>query len=790
MGFVNLTPKPSSFLVGGVEFISNLVNWQVSDQSAFRNGLIATAGTCVLGSKPGQSLADYDRNRFKRGARTQLRVTFPSGRQKLHPRGTLWVISVAYAPEEEQLILELGCDLVMKNILERGEDLLSYTPIPLDPAQEDYANVAASLAANGEIVWANESNQLERATFFSGDAAGSVATSAFVSVRGVTALTVSPMALTQAIPDELQLSYQYPTSVRTEDNQGKVETETTESNYFLRYPATTFERFKLAPLEEIVAPPPIIIPPVIIVDSGCGNVPEPPPISPTIPVPEVPSTPPLACNYGYETKQVATYVSAKRREIRTTEYGGPSAQVSKSETLIYGPALEANSQYFADKYAFCVQTYASSCSPNGNCPMDGLDEILLGRQVTTYTYGSANEVIETVTSSYRPKLAAAQPTDWRSGINAGVPQDFNNDLDINSQYLHQAVIRGFSREGNVNVQKTRTFTSIASRGAGLGSQLDAYKGIETSETRRSSTTVTTDLRPDTANAATTAVENGERLLRIGGSIGGYNEPYGPYVVKEDLPVPLLLDSTAAVNEAVSNYGDYLSKFIRGDSRGLQIAEVLTEKVTDNWTPNAAFRYYDPATEKLMALRMDATTWAVSEEGCLFVTSAIWVNDLSGTATIPQNLIGNSTPVIDGENPSDGGGAYVPVLDDQGEVIGVEQVEIEVEDGTITNASYVFDVVVEFGFGAFPFCSGENGVRTPPPDPVNVNLEGTTVIWCTGSIVQPGALVSLDQDGSIPLQSVGKVVVDSQLVITEDLFAAASEGGAGEASTGGGSGEGY
>ena len=772
MGFVNLSPKPSSFLVGGIEFVDNLIQWQVSDQSAFRNGLISTAGTCTLGSKPGQSLADYDRNRFKRGTPTRLYVTFPSGRQKLHPRGTLWVISVAYSPEDEQLILELGCDLVMKNILERGSDLLSYAPIPLDPAQEDYSNVSASLAAAGEILWADENNTLKTTEFFDGDSAGTVGASTFVSVRGVTALNVAPLALTQAIPDELKLSYQYPNDELTGDNQDRVDTEETTSNYFLRYPATTFERFRLEDLEAIVQPPPIVIPPVIIVDSGCGNVPSPPPISPTIPQPDVPSTPPLACNYGYETKQVATYVSARRREVRRTEYGGPSAQVSVSETKIYGPALEANSQYFADKYAFCVQTYASSCSPNGNCPMDGLEEILLGRQVTTYTYGTANEVVETVTSSYRPKIAAAQPTDWRSGINAGVPQDFDSNLDIDAQYLHQAVIRTFSKEGNTNVQRTKTFTSIASRGAGLGSKLDAYSGIETTETRKSSTTVTTDLRPDTANAATTAVENGERIIRIGGSVGGYDSGYGPYVVKEDVPVPLLLSSSTLVNSAVSRYGDYLSRFIRGDSRGLQIAEVLTEKVADNWKPNSAFRYYDPSNGELMAMRMDATTWAASADGCLFVTNAIWLNDLSGSVTIPENLIGNSTPVIDAQAPADNGGPYVPVTDDQGNVIGVEETDFVVDDGSISGASYVFDVVVEFGFTSNPFASGDSGIRTPPPGPTNIDTDGTTVIWCTGSIVQPGALVTLDQNGSIPLQNAGRPVVDSQLVVVEDLFAAA------------------
>ena len=66
--------------------------------------------------------------------------------------------------------------------------------------------------------------------------------------------------------------------------------------------------------------------------------------------------------------------------------------------------------------------------------------------------------MKTVTSSFRPTLAAAQPTDWRSGINAGVPQDFQDNLSTTAEYLHQVVIREFKQEDNVNIQETTTYT--------------------------------------------------------------------------------------------------------------------------------------------------------------------------------------------------------------------------------------------------------------------------------------------------------------------------------------------
>ncbi len=753
MGYLVTSPRPTSLTIGGDQYIENLISFQVQDSSAFRNGLISTAGTLVLGTRGGQFLSDYDRNSLKRGKEVVLQIRYGNDNEKIHPRGRLYVISTSYDPEAEQLIIELGCQFVLKSILERGADLLTLAPIPLDPAQQDYANVSASLAASGKIAWVDRENNIQVDDYFSGDTFGGVAPSTFTSVRGVTALQISPLALTKAIPDEVLLSYQYPVGSLADDNQGKVETNETVSTYFVRYPATTFERFPLDDLPDIIGLPPVIIPPIVIPPTGCGNTPPPPTSNPVTPGGGS-TTPTLSCNYGYETQQVATYVSAQRSETRTTTYDGPAGQVSLAETIIRGPALEASSQYFADKYAYCTAVYANACQPNGGCDLDGLETIALGRQETEYFYGSANEVKKTVTSSYRPTLSAAQPTDWRSGNNAGVPQDFQDNLSLTDEYLHQVVIREFRKEDNANIQETTTYTSSASRGSGLGSSLNAYDGIKTSEIRRSSSTVTVDLRPDTVNAPTTATNTADTKITILGDIGGFVGEFGPYVIKEDVPVPLLLTTSTEIRDAVDHYGDYLTRFIKGDTRGLQIAEALTEDISDNWTPNSAFRYYDPKTDELMALRMDATTWGVDQNGCILVTSAIWIYDLLGSVTIPSNIEGNSTPVIDGDEPADGGG-------DAGEIVVIE-------DG-ITNASFVFNVDLSFYMDVNFTPTGETGIRTPPPTPETVRMKQTFVTWCSGVLSQPGALVTLDRDGSIPITSGGNVIVDDSLILVLDLF---------------------
>lgn len=879
MSYLNLGPRPSYFVVGGVNYTENLVNWSVSDASAFRTGLIVTSGEARVATRPGSNLENYDRTKFARGMSTTLYVRYPSGRSAIHPRGSLYVMSSGYDPERDELVVQLGCALAMLRLIDDKDDIEGLAEIldamPLDPIRDgDFANLSSALAAKGNMAYADSSNIIRQGAFFGGDGYGSGAASSFSAVKGVTCLSVSPLAATSELPDEIELTYQYPEGdlpdeeEEDEEPEIRVDKEETTSNYFLQYPAVTFvrgpARFSAGggsgDFDDIAFDDFDNIPPLEIPDNGCGNSPKPPKVRvrPSggglfslkpggssaglgsygyVNQDVIQNAPPPAsitgsilanakiCTGTFQTKQEPQYVAATRREVRVTTYGGPSGQTSSTLSEIYGPALEANNQYYADKYAFCQGQFGQSCDPNGGCEFEGLDEILLGAQLTTYEYGTAAEVISTTTSTFRPTLAAAQPTDWRSGVVRGVPQQFNNDLELPSgtfnniaeegadptetsvtgMYLHQVVLRNFSQDADgTNVQETETYTSTASRGTGLGltpsteetedgestvytgsqvAQLDAYKGIKTSETRRSSTNLQgSDLRPDIISSPTTRMASGTSQILLQG--GSYTSGFGPYIIKEDVPVPILLEE-AEIASAVQTYGDYLRRFVMGDAKGLQITEMLTEGISSNFKPGLPFRYYDPYTGTLLSMRMDATTWSVSDAGCVFVTSGIFTAELGGSVSIPSNLLGNATPEIEAEFPADGGDELVPVYDEDGNLIGYEPPPIEVENEQIINATYNFVVEVPFTPVVNYFGSGPDGIRTPPPDSFEVAPSFMQIWWCTGFIVQPGALVTVDDEGTLPTSSLNNPVVDSTLVVNDDLFGDASSGGG---DNGGGDGE--
>jgi hypothetical protein len=764
MGYLINTTRPASLLIGGTEYIDNLISFQVNDTSSYRNGIVTTIGSIVIGSKTGQLLADYRRDDFRRGVSVAFDVIYPSGTTARHPRGTLNVISASYSPEDERISIEVGCSLVMAKLLQDDDLVTPYIEIPLDPVQEDYEGVASSLATGGKILWQDSSGNLQKESFFQGDGFGGYTAGAFVSVRGVTAIGVQPLAATAAIPDEIELSYQYPVDGKASDQQGRVDTTATESTYFIKYPAITYERIKPeGPLEGVIniEVPPVTIPPTgTSRGGGCGNSVSTPSYKPSQTAePENISgdfniTVPSSCETSYETKASPQYIGAKRREIRTTTYNGPAGQTSLTESYIYGPELEANQQYFADKYAFCVATYANDCLPQGSCELYGTGEALLGKQQTTYEFGEAREVTKTVTTTWRPRLSAAQPSDWRSGVDRGIPKDFNNGLSANGLYRHQIVIRQFRRSNNENVQLTETFTSAASRGGGIGGNIDAFSGIKTTEARRSVSTVNQELRPDSVNSATTSVESDTTRVQMHGQVGGYVNGAGPYILKEDTPVPLLYDTEEGWQSALSTYGDYLARFIEGDARGLTIGEALREQIGQNWKPNMPFRYYDPTSGNLMAFRSDGCTWGADENGCVVVMNGIWIADMTGAVCVPNNLVGAATPGM-----SDGAPVAPPTPEPDPCIPG--------GDGTVVNKRYNFQVTVPLSFGVICNPSGEDGVRPAPPEDESIPLRVTFVMWCTGRVVEPGALVSLDLDGSIPLNRVGNPVVDALKIVIDD-----------------------
>lgn len=759
MGYLINTTRPAALTVNGTDYTQGLVSFQVSDASAFRNGIITTTGQIILARLPGQNIEDYQRKDFKRGSDIVFTVTYPSGLTAVHPRGRLQVISSSYQPEQELITLEVGCALIMAKLLDNEDVVLPFEQIPLDETTKTYEGVSASLATATKFLYQDSAGNLEALDYFGGDNYGTFEPGKFTSVRGITALQVQPLAASAGIPDLIELSYQYPSDTKAQNDQGRVDITTTTSNYFFKYPASTFSRinngFKIADisLNQTTNNNSNI---TNNSSSGCGSTPPRPINSSSSGSVTGAILVPVACTDQFETVRVPQYVPAQRVETRRTYYNGPAAQTSLNQQEVYGPAVELNSQYFSDKHAYCGSVYASSCNPSP-CQLFGTETVLLGKQETKYVFGSANEVVRTIQTTWRPKLSAAQPDDWRSGQDRGVPKDFNYNLDSSglALYKHQEVIRDFYSQANANIQETTTYTSAVSRGGGIGAALDARSGIKTSEIRRSVSTVTAELRPDSVNAATTNVESASTIIQMYGQVGGYiGSDAGPYTLKEDTPTPILYDDQGLVKSAVNNYGDYLARFIEGDARGLQVAEALTETIGTNWTPNMPFRYYDPMSDKLMSFRADACAWGADLNGCVVVMNGIWVADNQGTVVIPSNLQGDSQPDLDG-------GAPFPPTNPT-----IDEPYIDGDD-KIVNKRFNFRVDVELTIKGMMKATNGDGRRNVFNSPEDVVVGLTSMIFVNGKITQPGALIALENSGSIPLDYKGNIVVDHTLIVTDD-----------------------
>ena len=273
---------------------------------------------------------------------------------------------------------------------------------------------------------------------------------------------------------------------------------------------------------------------------------------------------------------------AIRTATSRTYYGGPGAQVDYRYAETVGPALELNPQYFADTYAYCVGRWASSCSPGGSCPSYGMDNIKQGWSTSRSYFGSANEVVRTVQENWAHSYTIARQEDWRSGTDAqNIPQDFRN---LPSFYFRSGVrITEYYQEGNVNVQDTTTYSSVGLSGAANAiysgvTRLDAYNGVKTRSVRRSWSNIVLDLAPDALNSATTATTEQSAELPL--FTGRYQKPpveSGPYILDESAPMPFLFDTKAEIDAAVGAYSDYLTRLVKGDAFGIQIAEGLREE---------------------------------------------------------------------------------------------------------------------------------------------------------------------------------------------------------------------
>jgi hypothetical protein len=717
-----------SLTINGVDYTESLVGWTAGDSSAQKQGLIATTGNLVLGQKPGgYDVEDYDRDNFKRGMPVIVEMTYPSGTVARHPRGLLYVISTSYDPQNNQLTVDLGCRLALAALTEEIDALVALSPIHLDVAQRSYSNVSAAFASAGQYLFQDNQGNLVSGTFFDGDSTESTAAGDWTSILGVTALSASPVAGTKAIPDQVELSYQVPSDLVASDQAGKIDITETDSYYYLTYPAVVYERVGSG-LGSITGTQTAA--PSTGTASACGNTPSQPADN---------GTP--SCNEGYETKQTPLILPAHRKETRRTEYNGPAGQVSRVYSEVRGPALEANQQYYADKYAYCRYTWATACQPNGGCPTDGENEILLTYTEQINYYGAANELAKTVTDTYVTTLSGAQPFNWRSGVVNGVAQNFQT-LSTTDMYRVSSQTVEYSYGNNSSTQETTTYTSITGRGSGISGNIDALNGIKTSERRISTTISANPLIPDLVNTATTSTADKSTTIRL--YTGRYQQPpteSGPYIAKESIPVPLLFDTQAEINTVVNAYSNYIERWIKGDAFGVQVGEALREEIADGWFPGRPFRYYDASKGKLLAMRMDSCQWGVNQEGSALVTNGVWIGYSNGTVTIPDNIVGKGT--APGLPPSVGG-------------------ETNVDSG-----SYAFDIDVHFTFESL-VTFFEPAIPAPAQETVEVHEAFTCFVG--GIIVTAGDVLNIEPNGGIPVSYLGNVITTNATVIDADIFA--------------------
>ena len=764
MSYISNNTRVSRVIIANKDYTSSFIEMTVSDTSANRQGCVQTSGVITLGSVIAEEpSSDYFRDRFKRGDRVNVFITTPGGGEVIHPRGLLYVISTTYDVESEVLSVEVACELSLIALTENNDParlnkLLSLVPIGLDTVQRTYSNCCAGIASSGQYVYQSNTGALERRYFWAGDNTSGTAAGEWVSVLGVTTNSVAPLSGGGAIPDEISLSYQVPDDGDNDDNRGRIDIVTTDSYYFLQYPATTYQRQNddadpnnpNGTLDNITGT--ISIPPGVIQGSGsCGNNPS-PPAEVDFNVPEQEQL----CNDGYTLVQSPVYVPATGKDVRLTYYSAPGGQVSRSTVMIYGPRLEANNQYFADNFAFCRQTYATGCNFSGGCPYSGMDRILLSETETINSYGSANELRRSIQDTYVTRLSAAQPSDWRSGNVNGEIQNFSfRFLTDSSTFRKTRVDNEYYQEGETNVQKTTTYESATSRGSGLGGNIDALAGIKTSSIRRSTTIVTLDVQPDIVNSPTTSTE--ERKARIPLFTGRYTVPptaAGPYILEESMPQPVLLDNEFTIRAMVADYSNYLVRFTKGEAFGLQLGEGLRQEVVNGYYPGMPFRYYDPQKGILLAMRMDATSWGVSNVESAFVTSGLWNGVSNGSVTIPENILGNSTPDMDASNGGISNPTPPPV---------VVPPSVDGEDN-VDSGTFAWYVDVNISFSAEAFTYTEDGIQRIPPEPQDVFAKWTTTVYVDGLIVETGGLLATNGDGSIPLDYNGSLVTNTGVFV--------------------------
>ena len=783
MAYLVQSTVPFELTIGGANVTDRLISFNVSDSSSYSNGIIATSGSIILGTVWDEDPeALYGASEFRRGDSVSLSMLFPEGGVRKHPRGTLRVLSCSYSPSEEQTIVEVGCEITYRRLVDDMEDIIEdFAPTQLEPARENAEGLSAALAAYNKYIYTDQDGNIQQGSTW-GEDGNNLGSPAFTCIRGVTVLSISPLSSSEAIPDILEVTYQVPENEEGEDSEPPYETEDiTTSYYFLTYPAINYSRVPVTNIdipiaEEIETEAFEEGTNIVEEENPCGPKPEEPPEYEPGPIleddegNEIGETIPYLCSDFYVTIKSNFYVPAVQTDISRSEYYGPAAQNSFQSQETWGPLLQIQNQYFADKYDFCRRIYGHPCNGNGGCGKYGIDGAdgnqLLQRVLTYYYYGDANEVVKTVTDTYSNMLAVADTSDWRSGTPGGAgaaAEKFNQNFgtQYNRLFLAQRVIQENDSLKNSKIKQTTTttYTSSTSRQRGILTyvggkrvlrKIDAMDGIKTLSVQQSSTTQVLDSNPERLSSETANTVDKVTIKRINATEAGAGRE--EYTQKESVPSPYLYSDSP--KDLANSYANSLARFIVGDARGFQLGEALRKDIAEEWTPNTGFAYYDDKHGRLLLMKMDATSWAVDVNGSAVVTNALFASILSGTVPDPHNLVGDIAPDMQD------GTVTPPPIDPQPPIV-VDPVPVE-------------DIILDIDYGLTLEClvdmpNGDGLISTPDGYDSDLNVFRTQAYSVRGLLVQPGALVGGGPSGSMPIDWDGILITQDNLVIDADLF---------------------
>jgi len=521
----NQVARPS-LTIGGEDYTSQLLAWNVSDASAYKNGLITTTGTlslASLGNLTGLQIEDYQKRLFKRGTEVVLDLVVwdPSVSSQIvvrHPRGLLYVMGTSYSLTSQQLEINLGCKISLYMLDDEANYsyLAQYAQLPLQPDQQTISNIGATLAARGMALYQTNYGDLNAFQYFSPPPSPSNSWDEYtggggewVSINGVTAFAANPLRGAAPLPDDIKLSYNH--AISDEESSNPSAPQRTKSHYYIEYPAIVYEKIQTTGSFD-----PIIgtadIPLTIDVgdpggtgdtggngsaSGGCGNSPNPTTtivssggtfsssgtgIEGLIIKPgwhggdsgEEGIATPYSCSDHYSTTATTKTKSVYSHEMSYSKFNGYGGQVSYKYQERKGPAVELNNQYYADSLAYCYSRFATVCNPSGLCGTPGTNSVKQSYQETFYEYGSTGldeGVLKAEeTHVWENTLSAAKPSDWRSGIKNGSPQSFTH---LSEQTLYRSTVRRveYSREGKWNKTVEKIWTSQASTGNGLSGAL-------------------------------------------------------------------------------------------------------------------------------------------------------------------------------------------------------------------------------------------------------------------------------------------------------------------------------